>query len=215
MVPDRVAEAIEMHELRPGPALVLLWLMIRGRTTGQVRITLRALAETVGWKQTNDTLLRALKGLREAGWIDFDTKQGQQLPYRITLVGAAVERQLPQAAVTDFAEAATTVPKSMRKHKARASGTVEPNAADSRGNDAEADAEALEREERERQLSLSSNGSGEAAAAPLPLAALAPPPPAIVDECMRCMEKLPVRTRDRGRTYYCDGCAPLAGGAHA
>lgn len=57
--------------------------------TGEVALTLRSLADSIGWKQSEDTLERDLDALRPA-WIYFETKQGQRTPRVFRLTGLAI-----------------------------------------------------------------------------------------------------------------------------
>jgi hypothetical protein len=64
--------------------------------TGEVSLTLRALADGCDWQWSEDTLLRDLRALRPA-WIDFEVGQGQRQPYVFRLTGLRRrETQLPQ-----------------------------------------------------------------------------------------------------------------------
>lgn len=54
--------------------------------TGEVSLTLRALADGCDWTWSEDTLLRDLRALRPA-WIEFEVGQGQRRPYVFRLTG--------------------------------------------------------------------------------------------------------------------------------
>jgi hypothetical protein len=65
--------------------------------TGEVSLTLRALADGCDWQWSDDTLVNDLKPLRPA-WIDFKISQGQRRPYVFRLTGLRRRKvqQLPQ-----------------------------------------------------------------------------------------------------------------------
>ena len=54
--------------------------------TGEVSLTLRALADSCDWQWSDRTLLRDLHVLRPA-WIEFQVGQGQRRPYVFSLTG--------------------------------------------------------------------------------------------------------------------------------
>jgi hypothetical protein len=92
-VPLRVHDALKRRELSFGQYALLVFLC--GEVdfrTGRAALTLRALADGCGWPTSHDWLRKTLVSLRRHGWIECDSRPGQQKPYVISLRDAAVRQ---------------------------------------------------------------------------------------------------------------------------
>lgn len=69
--------------------------------TGEAVYTLRALTDAVAWPWGPDKLLDDLKALRRAGWIEFDSRQGQRKPYVFRVTTKLVRGRAASGATSD------------------------------------------------------------------------------------------------------------------
>lgn len=90
------------------------YLVLAKDDRDEVATTLSGLAEAIGWPQSLDSLLRAAQALRNAGWLDYESKTGQRKPYVIRLTGLLVETSDTTSATKGggFAEVTSAVPRS-------------------------------------------------------------------------------------------------------
>ena len=109
MVPQRVLEAVKARDLRfRAFALLMFILGAVDFRSGRLTVTLRALADGCGWDLSLDWLRKTLGELRAQGWIDYESRPGQQRPYVITLRAAAVTSDTPSATRTRSTSEATS-----------------------------------------------------------------------------------------------------------
>jgi hypothetical protein len=93
-LPRSVSDALTADELDFNSHGVLTFLIgAINWKTGVYRGTLRRLAEDIGWKRTSDYLRKTLNGLREDGWIGYESKSGKRDAYVIWLGARALSGQ--------------------------------------------------------------------------------------------------------------------------
>jgi hypothetical protein len=111
-VPCRLPELLRRHELSRDGFAILVFLLFRADpVTREYAATLGTLADELNWGKSNDTLLRQLKKLRDAGLIVFPpTRQGQQLPHVFRLTGADIATSAPASASASASASALTPP---------------------------------------------------------------------------------------------------------
>jgi hypothetical protein len=86
--PRRLDRALRRREVDRDEYAILVWLYSRAdRSNWIAAVTLAQLAEGVAWELTDDALYRRLRGLRQRGWIAYETRPGKKRHvYAIRLV---------------------------------------------------------------------------------------------------------------------------------
>jgi hypothetical protein len=91
-VPHRVIQALNRGELTfPQFGLLCFLTGATDYRTREAVFSLRALQDGCRWDRGSDWLRKNLIELRELGWIQYDSRAGQQRPYVIRLRRAAVD----------------------------------------------------------------------------------------------------------------------------
>jgi hypothetical protein len=70
----------------------------------EASLTLRGLADACGWTKSMEALRVALGGLRDAGWIRYDSIQGKRSPYVFSLARLHRRASRGDAALTSNGE---------------------------------------------------------------------------------------------------------------
>ena len=93
MFPARFIDAEMRGELSERQAKLLRFIGRCGKEIKrETRLTLAQIAAGVGWAGSDDALRRELRGLRPE-WIDYESTQGQRIPYLFHWTGLAVARE--------------------------------------------------------------------------------------------------------------------------
>jgi hypothetical protein len=165
-VPVRLLLAVERGELQWDDLAVLGYLHLKSYEHGECAMTLAALLEMMGWdRKREDTLGRILKGLRDSGWLDFESRRGQRKPYVFRLTGAAIGTAGPDLRTTSAPDppSRAEVTSAERRSEIVAKPDVEPP----RPPHDLRSAEVLRREERRKNVDDDLDEQFELAIAPI------------------------------------------------